>query len=726
MKYDLTALNEEQLRPVLDTEGAVLVTAGAGSGKTRLLTHRVAYLLTEKGVSPYNILAITFTNKAAREMKERLRDMTPDADKLWISTFHSMCAVILRRNISRLGYDSGFSIYDDAERKHVIKQVAAQICEDDGLPEKIAQTLSKAKNSCVDASEYVAENFPEDEEAVLSGVEGYADALKRSNALDFDDLLYLTYRLLSEFADVREYYQDKFRYIHIDEFQDTNVVQYLIVRLLGMKHGNVLAVGDEDQSIYGWRGANIGNIKRFIEDFGCKIYKLEQNYRSTRKILDVANTIIANNSDRIEKKLWTENDVGVNVEYHVAASDLEEADFVMQKIRGLREKGYRYGDFAVLLRINSLSRVVEQKFMFYNIPYTLYGGFKFYDRKEVKDIMAYLTYLVNPRDNEAFARMLRFPKKGIGEASIDKIFAEADRLGVSAAEAAEKSTFPSALEKKLRPFLSKLELLRQNKDMSPSAVITYAVNLLDAKEEYAAGGEENLARMENIRQLIVAAREFEKLNPTLTLEDYVQQVALMTDMDTGENGDSVSIATVHSAKGLEFKVVFIIGLEEGLFPLARSAYDKAEMEEERRLMYVAVTRAEERLFLSNTRTRFLYGKYKPAQPSCFLKEAGFRNPERREDFYDTERRRSTDYVASDYSQPKRNLQTGGAPLNNLPKPSVSATNLKAGMRVKHKRLGEGVVVRVDAATGQADIEFKSMGKITLALAFAPITVLDGE
>jgi len=739
-KLDLSLLNKEQLAPVLQTDGAVLVTAGAGSGKTRLLTYRIAHIVQSLDVPAYNILAITFTNKAAREMKERLSGMLYNHEQLHVSTFHSLCVTILRRYIQLLdGYTKSFSIYDESERKKVIKTVAGEFCADKGeadrLVEQIDAALSTIKNEGMDLDEYRdIHKFEHHIDDVVKGCRKYNEYLKKSNALDFDDLLNFAYDVLVQFPEAREFYQQRFRYIHVDEFQDTNVIQYKIVKILAGKHKNILVVGDEDQSIYGWRGANIGNIRDFINDFECKkVYKLEQNYRSTKAILKAANAVISNNESRIEKRLWSDGDEGDEPQIYSHYADSEEAEFLARNIKGLQAKGVALNNIAVLMRNNSLSRAPEQKFMFYGIPYKMYGGFRFYERREIKDALAYLKILANPFDVESMTRVLSFPKKGIGDASVQKLIDCAFYNNVSVVDIilrialqGETDDLPSSLVKKLLPFAKKLELLVDCKEMAISALIRLIYKTFEFNEALSAETDENESRKENLKELYNSVLQIEKNNPALSLDEYVQQIMLYSDLDAEKSVDSVTIATIHSAKGLEFDAVFIIGLEEGILPSSRSLDDEA-IEEERRLMYVAITRAKKRLYLSFVKSRFMYGKYNNAPPSRFLKETGI--------YFHEFSHQKASANHSDYTGvPRKTIPNSTSntkshfafnSVQNLTNQGIDVNLLKTGTKVQHKRLGEAVVLSVNYSSKEADVRFINTGEVvTLSTAFAPITIIN--
>lgn len=720
-------LNDEQRAAALDTEGAVLVTAGAGSGKTRLLTHRIAHIIQDLGVPAYNVLAITFTNKAADEMRNRLYALVPSAGDIWVSTFHSMCARILRRHASVLGYGANFTIYSQDESERLVRQIIKDMeLESDNLLKSSLRGISEAKNEGLTSDEYEEKNGDYvDIKLVVRVFREYEKRLKANNAMDFDDLLTKTYELFSRSEEILGYYRNKFRYIHVDEFQDTNEVQYGLVRLLAGGSGNVFVVGDEDQSIYGWRGANVTNIQKFIEDFGAKIYKLERNYRSTKKILDLANNLIKNNTSRIEKKLWSSLGDGEPPVVYKAMSEGGEADFVANTISKLLSDGYRPHDFAVLMRINALTRTLEQRFMQRNIPYKVYGGFKFFDRKEVKDVIAYLRVLSNPSDDEAVMRIINFPKRGIGDTTVTKLNEYASETGKRLYEVIESGDYPglsSSAAAKVRSFADLMAELKEYKRNSDVAELTEKViELADIRSAYHEDNEENTARKLNIDDFVSSAHEFVN-NRGGTLEDFLQEVTLYTEGDA-ETSDSVFLSTVHSAKGMEFRCVFVIGAEEGLFPLTRANDDIGEMEEERRLMYVAITRAKEKLFVTYCASRFMYGENRYCRPSRFLGEMDARLTSlygaRREEKA-AEQEVKSGYGYRKFSVPK---ESGVAVQNKAVRQAqVSVNDFPPGTRVRHKKFGEGVVRDVTnvGTNSYLVIDFGNFGKITLSLAFAPI------
>ncbi len=746
--YSIDELNEIQKQAVLDTEGAVLVTAGAGSGKTRLLTHRIAHLIKDLGVKPYNILAITFTNKAANEMKSRLGAMLGEADDIWISTFHAACVRILRRYIDKIGYSKNFTIYGEAEMKSVVKRICKDNEFHDDMQKRILSGISNAKNKGIGPESYAAVyKFAEYSDEIAKAYEQYDNILKTNNALDYDDLLLHTLRLLRSNAEAREYYANKFRYIHIDEFQDTNLIQYEIVKLLASVHGNIFAVGDEDQCIYTWRGATISNIFDFQKDFKCKLYKLEQNYRSTSNILSVANKIIKCNSKRLDKKLWTSNGDGADVSCYAAQTEGFEADYVVRKIYELTNNGdYDYSDCAVLLRLNALTRPFEERFLQYGIPHRVYGGFKFFDRKEVKDVLAYARLSVNSSDNEALFRIINFPKRQIGEASCEKLRDYARDNGISVYDAIIRAdslpqNFNSSLKSKLKDFGETITSLIQAAEGEVTAYFKFLLfNVLDVYDIFSTNDEDR-DRLENLNELINSVREFSKTNPGATVNDYLQAVSLYSDTDDMNGDNTVTIATVHSAKGLEFPVVFVVGLEDGIFPSLRENENSSEhMEEERRLMYVAVTRAKRRLYLSYAKSRFLYGDTKYRIPSRFLTECGLveRQPDPRSVYTNSP---SMSPYANSYE--KRPAASGEAfvgekfvssyksdygKAKDKPK-SQSAEDgkkLKVGCYVMHRRFGKGKVIEMESLGDNvyAVIDFEHGGAMRLAVGFAPLTICE--
>lgn len=792
METYLEGLNEKQLEAVLDTEGYVLVFAGAGSGKTAVLTTRIAHLVKAKGIRPENILAITFTNKAADEMKERLNGLIGDCGNMWVSTIHSMCVRILRNSIGRLqGYDKNFSIYSETDKNNVIKRIiAAMNLDSDKYLKNAKYLISDCKNKDLDAGDLKRRTDLRDASAYAQIYYAYEEELRRSNALDFDDLLVKTYHLLEDDAEVRSYYSDKFQYIHIDEFQDTNEIQLAIAKLLSAEHGNLFVVGDDDQSIYGWRGAEIHNILDFEHTFrGAKVYKLEQNYRSTKNILDLANTIIAGNSVRKQKRLWTENAEGEKVELKVADEAEGEASYVALKIKQLMaSEGAKASDFAVLMRINALSRPFEQEFNKYNIPYKVFGGFKFFERKEIKDLTAYFRVITNPLDNESLLRIINVPKRSIGDKTVSVLEDYAKQYGLSIFDGmvdADKLELGSAAKQKLTEFRKLITKLTVNAQVMPlTEIFTEVVEKTQFLSQFEADTEENYGKKMNVNEYQNSIEEFAKLNPNATLPDFLNSITLSSDTDELEDGNFVSIATIHSVKGLEFPNVFVCGLDETIFPVSRAAEGKSEMEEERRLMYVAITRAQSRLFLTRAKSRFLYGSRQYLAQSCFLTElsdklgiqqtpsfirrsdsygGGYQKSyggysssggyggyngfgygkssgsyENRDEYYPDE---SSDYSGSSYKTQNvsGSKNSGGGFMQSsakafiqsgTQKPSVDVkgkdfSQYVAGRKVSHVKFGVGTIINV---TGEgkniiANVAFPGVGVKSLSVAYAPMDVI---
>ena len=741
---DLTLLNSSQLTALKQINGAVMVLAGAGSGKTRLVTYRIAYLIKEMGVDPQNILAITFTNKAANEMKERLCKMTSEAENIWISTFHSMCVKILRRHISSLksaknpahqiNFDSNFSIYTDTERDKALKTVAQQLkIEKDGFVQKLSYHISNAKNNNLSPWDYQKLNQAEsDIEDITKGYSAYQSFLANNNALDFDDLLTKTYELFVEFPDILKRYQNKFEYIHIDEFQDTNYIQYQIAKLLAGEHKNIFVVGDEDQCIYSWRGANIQNIFDFKKDFpDFKQFKLEQNYRSTKNILTLANKLIKNNQVRNDKELWTDNTTGIKVEYFKADNEFEEAEHIASQIKNLvsSDLGYTYSDFAVLTRLNALSAPFEEKFLNYNIPYRIYGGNKFFERVEIKNLISYLKMLTNPYDSTSFTRIINFPKRGIGEATINSILELSEFHNTTPFNLilnSDEYLLDDKIEKKVKPFKDIIVELNENYEkLEPYKFVEFLVKIIDFRSIYNTNSEEDLARLLNIDNFLVMAQEYFKANPKSTVSEWLQSITLVSDIDEyDDKNNTVTLATVHAVKGLEFKVVFVVGLEEKMFPIVRTYSTQNDMEEERRLMFVAITRAKQRLYLSNAKSRFVYGKRDYMLPSRFLKECEVIEEK------STMSRFETNALNNNFPS---FASMGGRVSFSLNKPTQpqkqNADNLEkkyaVGLKVSHPKFGNGVITSNQGIniTKCVSINFEGVGIKTLSVEYAPITLI---
>ena len=742
----LAKLNDEQIKPVLDTEGAVLVIAGAGSGKTRVLTTRIAYLIEEKQVPKENILAITFTNKAANEMRERMEKICGDCSAMWICTIHSMCVKILRSNIDKIGYDRNFTIYDETDKDKALKRIVEDLgYESDTILKTAKNHISIAKNECLSPDEYEKAN-PEAKfiEEVCKIYAAYEDALARSNSLDFDDLLFKTYVLFKKHPEVADYYSEKFRYIHIDEFQDTNTVQFAIAKRLSVKHGNIFVVGDDDQSIYSWRGAKIENILEFDGKFaGAKVYKLERNYRSTKKILELANALIEKNEMRRGKTLWTDNSDGVKIETFEATDENNEAAYVAMQIKNLLSRTeYTYKDFAVFMRVNAISRAFEQEFTKYAIPYKIYGGFRFFERKEIKDLLAYLKIVNNPYDDESFIRAVTTPKRGIGDKTLRELREFCSGRGISMREGLtrlDETSISSGAKAKLFNFKLLLDGFTAFSDRGASALIDKVVEDTDFLEQFSERTDENNGKIMNVSELKNSAVQFEKENDNLSLSDYLNSVTLSSDTDAINTDDAVTVATIHASKGLEFKCVFVAGLDEGILPVSRSRDNDEDMEEERRLMYVAVTRAKERLYLTRATERFMYGKRERTSPSLFFKEAKMvidpeavrREEERRNKYF--QRRTYGDDGGGDIFSSNEN--TGGYSSNyakrflkdTKPKAvsNASASKYRTGLKVKHPRFGEGTVIMVRGEGDNiiVDVAFPGVGIKSLAAKFAPMEIL---
>lgn len=735
MSSFLDELNPAQKEATEAVDGAVMVLAGAGSGKTRVLTHRIAYMVRERGVNPDDILAVTFTNKAADEMKNRLIGMLGNIGRMLVTTIHSMCTRILRFEAVSAGYTSNFSIYTENESEKVLKNVIKRL----GLGEKDAELpfafhISKAKNEGLTPSSYYAEYLESDfhGKVIFTVMKEYGDSLKSNNAMDFDDLVCNTFFLLKNNPDTCEKYGNRFRYISVDEFQDTNRVQYYILKMLAAKYGNLFVVGDDDQSIYGWRGAEVRNILDFKKDFpDVRIYKLEQNYRSTKKILGVANEIISKNGDRFPKKLWTENSDGVRIEMYSAPSESEEATFVVNQIMSLhRYNGLAFGDCAILMRINALSRSFEQELLKFGVPSRVYGGFKFFDRKEVKDILAYFRLIDNPCDDEAFYRVVNFPRRGIGETSLNKLRVFAEECGYHALEAAvnceEITGLSTALRCKIKDFAKIILDMTEASDAEPlldfTDLLFEVIQLRSAYSSENKGDYEKSIVVDEFRQ---AVADFAKSNPGARLGDFLQSVSLQADYDRKESSDdAVTIATVHSAKGLEFRTVFVVGLEQGIFPGTSAQFSQSQMEEERRLMYVAVTRAMERLYLTRACSRFLYGQRKEQAESPFFRQVALTLNYESPDRYSS--RKSGERFVDDYGASYRNGgDYEGSSSERRPSSygEYAAAKTKSdyppGTKIVHKVFGDGIVIRQKG--DNIDVAFKGIGVKTLAVKFAPIT-----
>lgn len=778
-KYD--TLNPMQREAVFHTEGPLLVLAGAGSGKTRVLTHRIAYLIEEKRVAPWNIMAITFTNKAAAEMRERVDKIVGEgAEAIWVSTFHSSCVRILRRFIDRLGYDSNFTIYDGDDQKTLMKQVLKKMQADPKQFKEraVLSRISAAKNDRITADEFEQQAGADFREKKIAQIyREYQKELKKNNALDFDDLLVKTVELFEANADVLEYYQDKFRYIMVDEYQDTNLVQFKLVDLLAKKYRNICVVGDDDQSIYKFRGANIENILSFEKAFpGARVIKLEQNYRSTQTIVRAANSLIEKNERQIPKEVFSEKERGEAIGVFQAYSDVEEGDIVTNKIAQLRrEHDYEYSDFAILYRTNAQSRVFEEALRKRGMPYKIYGGLSFYQRKEIKDIIAYFRLVVNPNDEEAFKRIINYPARGIGDTTVGKIITAATDNNVSLWTAlCEPITYGLSINKgthtKLQDFRALIEQFMADVTVKNAYEIGTEIIRQSGiiNEVCQDNSPENLSRKENIEELVNGMNDFcamrqEEGNTNVSLIDFLSEVSLLTDQDSDKEGDGekVTLMTVHSAKGLEFRNVFVVGMEENLFPSGMAGDSPRAMEEERRLFYVAITRAEEHCFLSFAKTRFRYGKMEFGSPSRFLRDIDTRFLQlpqeaalgrsidegagrfRREMEEGYSRRSSSERFSArpsadrpEREQPKaqiiaptvpRNLKkVSGTTLSPSSASGAGVAGVQPGQTIEHERFGLGEVIRVEGTgdNAKATIHFRNAGDKQLLLRFARFKVIE--
>ena len=743
MTVDCTyGLNPQQAEAVINTEGPMLIMAGAGSGKTKVLTCRVANLL-QKGVRPYRILAITFTNKAAAEMRERVNNMSgPAAKDVWLFTFHAFCARFLRMEIDKLpGYGGNFAIYDTADSQNLIKQILKEMNLDDKRfqPSGILSRISNAKNALQDAAAFARQAGDFYEQKVADIYSRYEQKLQLNNALDFDDLLMLSIKLLQENKEVREKYQDRFDYLLVDEYQDTNHAQYLLTKFLAAKHRNICVVGDADQSIYGWRGADIQNILDFEKDYpDAKVIKLEQNYRSTQIILDAANAVIENNTGRKPKNLWTENKSGADIIYFQAVDERDEARFVIEQLQNLqRTENKKLGDMAILYRTNTQSRIFEEMLIKSGISYNMVGGLKFYERKEIKDIIAYLRVIFNPADSLSLLRIINVPKRGIGDASLAKIQAYAAANNVSLFEAVSNAAAIDGLSSR---FVSKLDdlagIIFELMNLANEAPVEDLIDRVLRDTGYLEELENERtpqaqSRIDNLHELISVAQEFAASEEENNLENFLAHVALVSDIDDTELGeDAITLMTLHSSKGLEFPVVFLVGMEEGLFPHARTLMDETEIEEERRLCYVGITRAKEKLFLSSTKMRTIYGNTVTYPPSRFLQEIPVRlvkTIKRQERFSALENFKQ---VSEKYSTRPQKPASTFNPHSFMPqKPAAAAggtgTRFNTGDRVSHSKWGEGMVVSVkDSPDGQeVKVAFAGAGVRSLLTKYAVLKKL---
>ena len=771
MQDILKGLNDKQYQAVVNTEGPCLVIAGAGSGKTKVLTHKIAYLIGEKGAKPWDILAITFTNKAANEMKQRIADLVGEQAKdIWMGTFHSICVRILRRFIDRIGFDSSFIIFDTSDQKTLVKGCLKDLAIDDKLfnDRSVLSEISNAKNEMLEPDQYtVRANGDFRKEKIATVYELYQKRLKENNAIDFDDIINYTIKILMENPDILEYYSNKFKYVLVDEYQDTNKAQFTLVTLFASRNGNITVVGDNDQGIYSFRGADISNILNFERDFpGTKIIKLEQNYRCTGNILKAANAVIKNNEVKYKKELWTQNDEGNLPKVYQADNEYDEGAYIVEQIEHLkREEYYKYSDFAVLYRMNTQSRAIEDILRRENIPYKIVGGLKFYERKEIKDTIAYLRLIQNGSDNLSLKRIINEPKRGIGKTSLEKI----EQIAI----ANEKSMYEIIKDAEQyglnrvylnsREFINTIEELKAKKD---ELTVSELIKLTLKKTGYTKALEnENTIeaenRIANLDELLTVAIEFEEEFAENSLSEFLEGITLSSDLDNMEEvEESVTLMTLHSAKGLEFPAVFLVGMEEGIFPGRQSMMEPKELEEERRLCYVGITRAKENLFLTCSKQRTIFGSTSYNPISRFLEEIPQELLEGYDEAFGTTSNKEEMFKDSPYSwtygsknasaiksykinekEPvsasakSTNIgfafRTAESFLNNLGRKSSGTNNLdlskyEVGVRVFHKKFGEGTIniVEPEGEDLKVDINFDKVGHKRLMAKFANLEIIE--
>ena len=772
MEELLKELNPRQKEAVIATEGPCLVIAGAGSGKTKVLTYKISYLMKEKNVKPWNILAITFTNKAANEMKERVQALVGDAiNDIWLGTFHSICVRILRKFIDRIGFDHSFAIFDTTDQKTLIKNCLKELNIDTKLftEKSVLSEISNAKNDMLTPEKYEERANGDYRKEIISKVYYlYQKKLKENNAIDFDDIINFTINILTDNADVLEYYSEKFKYVLVDEYQDTNKSQFMLVSILASRYGNITVVGDNDQSIYRFRGADITNILNFEKDFpGSNIIKLEQNYRCTGNILKTANAVIKHNQNKYEKKLWTENEEGALPFIFCGEDEYEEASFIVQEINKLkREEYYKYSDFVVLYRMNSQSRAIEDILRREDIPYKIVGGLKFYERKEIKDIIAYLRLIANPSDNLSLERIINEPKRGVGKTSIENVENISAENGISMYEVIkEADKYLPRIYNNTREFITVIEELR-GLDVPISELIKQTLN----KTGYTAAlKNENTveaeSRIENLEEFLTVAMEFEKESADNSLTEFLESISLSSDTDSIEDTDNmITLMTLHSAKGLEYPVVFLVGMEDGIFPGHKSIDNPEDIEEERRLFYVGITRAQNYLYLTFAKKRTIFGSTSYNPPSRFIKEIpaelldGYEEAmqieENEEEFpdskyewgYNNRNNYNNNYNNNNnskvvtYKVDNKNIQektqnsfqfrTAESFLNNLNKKKtngeVDLSKYKVGQRIFHKKFGEGTITKLEKESDdiKVDIQFDKVGHKRLMAKFAGLEILE--
>ena len=771
MQEILKGLNDKQYEAVVNTEGPCLVIAGAGSGKTKVLTHKIAYLIQEKNVAPWNILAITFTNKAANEMKERVANLVGEQAKdLWMGTFHSICVKILRSHIDKIGFDSSFIIFDTSDQRTLVKRCIRDLNLDDKMftERSVQAEISNAKNEMLEPDQYELRAKGDFRKEKIAEVYGkYQKALKENNAIDFDDIINFTIKILNENPEIKEYYSNKFRYVLVDEYQDTNKAQFTLVRLLAENNGNITVVGDNDQGIYSFRGADISNILNFERDFkGTKIIKLEQNYRCTGNILKIANAVIKNNETKYDKKLWTENEVGKLPRIYASENEYDEGNFIVEQIEHLRrQEGYKYSDFAVLYRMNTQSRAIEQILSREGIPYKVVGGLKFFERKEIKDIISYLRLIQNPMDNLSLTRIINEPKRGIGKASLDKIadFAVENETSMYDVIKNADQYLLNRVFLNSREFVNAIEELRAKKDEIP---VSELVKLTLKKTGYTKALEDEKTieaenRIENLEEFLTVAMEFEKEEVDNSLSSFLEGMTLSSDIDNvDETQESVTLMTLHSAKGLEFPVVFLAGMEEGIFPGYKSIGEETALEEERRLCYVGITRAKQNLFLTCSRQRTMFGSTTRNMVSRFVKEIPEELLDGAEDVFGGNSRSCEDQLFGSrnsfgdssynwkYGSSSDSVSVAASSFNKITKNTVAAfgrtaesflsglanksakrpidlTQYEQGVKVYHKKFGEGIITKTEPEGDdlKVDIDFNKFGHKRLMAKFSNLEII---
>ncbi len=764
----IEGLNDKQKEAVLNTDGPCLVIAGAGSGKTKVLTHKIAYLMAEKNIKPWNILAITFTNKAANEMKQRVENLVGEAAKdMWIGTFHSICVRILRKTIDRIGFDSSFLIFDTSDQKTLIKECMKTLKIDDKMftDKSVLAEISNGKNEMLEPKAYMVKYAGDFRREKIGEIyELYQKRLKENNAIDFDDIINFTIKILTENPDILEYYSEKFKYILVDEYQDTNKAQFTLVTILASRYGNITVVGDNDQGIYSFRGADISNILNFEKDYpGTKIIKLEQNYRCTGNILNAANAVIKHNENKYEKKLWTQNDEGELPTIHRADDEYDEGRYIVEQINHLkREEYFIISDFVILYRMNSQSRAIEEILRREDIPYKIVGGLKFYERKEIKDIISYLRLIYNPSDNISLKRVINEPKRGIGKTSVDNVQEISENTGTSMFEIIKNAEQYglNRLKANSQEFINLIEEMRSKiNDLSISEIIKETLNKSGyVKALEAEDTTEAESRIQNLEEFLTVAIEFEEQEAENSLADFLEGITLSSDIDgMEETEDSVTLMTLHSAKGLEFNTVFLVGMEEGIFPGYKSIGEPKELEEERRLFYVGITRAKRYLYLTCSRKRTIFGSTSYNAISRFVNEIpkdllnGYEETfeEKEESFKDSsykweygsssnkvstyrlEENKEKSYATKNLSLSNSGYQFRTAEsflnsINNKKQNSgVDISKYKEGQRVYHKKFGEGTINKIEPEGEDYKIEicFDKAGTKRLMAKFAGLEIL---